>query len=95
VSGAHGTGEASQGRNGRVDASIAADARRRDLRCRIAQLFLCYGEAEGLRWLLLNLQNHPNHRPSHLALADYYDQQGQAARAAAHRRLAGQARDGM
>jgi tetratricopeptide (TPR) repeat protein len=60
-----------------------------DLRCRIAQLFLRYGEEEGLRWLLLNLQDHPNHRPSHLALADYYDKQGQIARAAEHRRQAG------
>jgi hypothetical protein len=66
-----------------------------DLRCRIAQLFLRYGEEEGLRWLLLNLQNHPNHRPTHLALADYYDKQGQTARAAEHRRLAGADRKGM
>ena len=60
-----------------------------DLRLRIAQLFLRYGEEEGLRWLLLNLQQHPNHRPSHLALADYYDKQGQPASAAEHRRQAG------
>jgi tetratricopeptide (TPR) repeat protein len=60
-----------------------------DLRCQIAQHFLREGEEEGLRWLLLNLQHHPNHRPSHLALADYYDKQGQTARAAEHRRLAG------
>jgi tetratricopeptide (TPR) repeat protein len=59
-----------------------------DLRCRIGQIFLRYGQEEGLRWLLLNLQNHPNHRPSHVALADYYDKSGQAARAAEHRRLA-------
>jgi predicted Zn-dependent protease len=60
-----------------------------DLRCQIAQLFLRFGEEEGLRWLQLILQSHPNHRPSHLALADYYDKQGQTARAAEHRRLAG------
>jgi tetratricopeptide (TPR) repeat protein len=59
-----------------------------DLRCQMAQIFLRYGEAEGLRWLLLNVQNHPDHRPSHLALADYYEKQGQAARASAHRRAA-------
>jgi tetratricopeptide (TPR) repeat protein len=63
-----------------------------DLRCQIAQLFQRYGEEEGVRWLLLNIQNHPSHRPSHLALADYYDQQGHPARAAEHRRLAGAAR---
>jgi tetratricopeptide (TPR) repeat protein len=60
-----------------------------DLRCRIAQLFLRYGEEEGLRWLQLNLQQHPNHQPSHLALADYYEKQGQPAPAAEHRRQAG------
>jgi tetratricopeptide (TPR) repeat protein len=66
-----------------------------DLRCQIAQIFLRYGEEEGLRWLLLNVQNYPNHRPSHLALADYYDKQGQPARAVEHRRLAGAAAKGM
>jgi tetratricopeptide (TPR) repeat protein len=60
-----------------------------DLRCQIAQLFLRYGEEEGLRWLLLNVQQHPNHRPSHLALAEYYEKQGQPAPAAEHRRQAG------
>jgi tetratricopeptide (TPR) repeat protein len=60
-----------------------------DLRCQIAQIFLRYGEEEGLRWLLLNVQNHPGHRPSHLALADYYDKEGQTALAAEHRHLEG------
>jgi tetratricopeptide (TPR) repeat protein len=60
-----------------------------DLRCEIAQIFLRYGEEEGLRWLLLNVQKHPGHRQSHLALADYYDKLGQTATAAEHRRLAG------
>jgi tetratricopeptide (TPR) repeat protein len=61
-----------------------------DLRCQIAQQFLRYGaEEEGARWLLTTLENHPHHAPSHLALADYYDKQGQPGRAADHRRLAG------
>jgi predicted Zn-dependent protease len=60
-----------------------------DLRCRIAQLFLSYGdEAEGLRWLSTILQNSPHHGPAHLALANYYDRHGQADRAAEQRRLA-------
>jgi tetratricopeptide (TPR) repeat protein len=60
-----------------------------DLRCQIAQLFLRYGaEEEGVRWLLTTLANQPHHRPSHLALADYYEKHGQVARAAEHRRLA-------
>ena len=54
-----------------------------------AQIFLRYGEEEGRRWLLLNLQSHPNHRPSHRALADYYDRAGKPDLAAEHRRQAG------
>jgi len=65
-----------------------------ELRCQIAEMFLRYGDEEGLRWLLLNVQNHPDHRPSHLALAEYYEKQGQSARAAEHRRLAGALRNG-
>jgi tetratricopeptide (TPR) repeat protein len=60
-----------------------------DLRCRIAQLFLRYGEEEGLRWLLLNVKNHPGHRPSHQALAEYYQKAGQSKLAEEQRRLAG------
>jgi tetratricopeptide (TPR) repeat protein len=60
-----------------------------DLRCRIAQIFLSYGdEEEGVRWLLCTLQNHPRHAPSHRVLADYYQKRGQNDRAAEHRRLA-------
>jgi tetratricopeptide (TPR) repeat protein len=62
-----------------------------DLRCQIAKLFLRFGgEEEGIRWLLTILQQHPRHAATHLALADYYADHGQAARAAEHRRLAGQ-----
>jgi tetratricopeptide (TPR) repeat protein len=63
-----------------------------DLRCRIGRLFLRYGEEEGLRWLLLNVQNHPDHRPSHQALAEYYQNSGQLELAAEQRRLAGTSR---
>jgi tetratricopeptide (TPR) repeat protein len=60
-----------------------------DLRCRIAQLFLNYGdEEEGVRWLLTILQNHPRHAPSRRVLAEYYQKHGQNDRAAEHRRLA-------
>ncbi|HLJ95698.1 MAG TPA: hypothetical protein VKU02_21155, partial [Gemmataceae bacterium] len=63
------------------------------LRCQIAEIFLRFGdEQEGLRWLLTNVQNHPGHAPSHLALADYYDRRNQPAKAAEHRRLAGMMR---
>jgi tetratricopeptide (TPR) repeat protein len=60
-----------------------------DLRCRIAQIFLNYGDGEeGVRWLLTTLQNHPRHAPSHRVLAEYYQKHGQNDRAAEHRRLA-------
>jgi tetratricopeptide (TPR) repeat protein len=65
-----------------------------DLRCQIARLFLRYDQEEGLRWLLLNVQEHPGHVASHQALADYYDQQGQKALAGEHRRLARAAQTG-
>jgi tetratricopeptide (TPR) repeat protein len=64
-----------------------------DLRCKIAQLFLHFGdEQEGVRWLRTIVQNYPQHAASHRLLAEYYDKQGQPARAAEHRRLAGMVR---
>jgi tetratricopeptide (TPR) repeat protein len=62
-----------------------------DLRCQFAEIMLRQGDEEGLRWLHFNLRQHPDHRPSHLALADYYDRNGQTNLAAEHRRQAGQA----
>jgi tetratricopeptide (TPR) repeat protein len=59
-----------------------------DLRCEIGKIFLRYGEEEGERWLVTNLQNHPGHRPSYLALADYYEKLGQPERGAEYRRRA-------
>jgi tetratricopeptide (TPR) repeat protein len=58
-----------------------------DLRCQVARLFLQLGqEEEGIRWLQVTLKRHPNHGPSHLALANYYDKIGQTTLAAQHRR---------
>ncbi len=60
-----------------------------DLRCRIAQIFLRQGqEREGERWLQQLLQTHPDHRPAHQALADYYRRNGRADLAEWHHRLA-------
>jgi len=42
----------------------------------------------GLRWLLGALQVDPAHRPTHEALAAYYERSGQLRQAAHHRRLA-------
>lgn len=45
-------------------------------------------DRQGLRWLLGALQVDPAHRPTHLALAAYYERCGQEQKAAYHRRLA-------
>jgi tetratricopeptide (TPR) repeat protein len=42
-------------------------------------------EEEGLRWLRGVLDMDPGHKPTHAALADYYERQGDADRAAFHR----------
>jgi tetratricopeptide (TPR) repeat protein len=42
---------------------------------------------EGLRWLTSALVENPRHKPTHQALADYYDKAGDRARAAQHRKL--------
>ncbi len=47
-------------------------------------------DQEGLRWLSSILQEDPRHRPTHEALADYYQRSGKATLAAHHRRLARQ-----
>jgi predicted Zn-dependent protease len=46
-------------------------------------------EQEGVRWLLTALQVDPGHRPTHAALADFYERRGQPLEAARHRGAAG------
>jgi tetratricopeptide (TPR) repeat protein len=46
-------------------------------------------EAVALRWFLAALQADPNHRPTHEALAEWYQRQGNAEEAAYHRDRAG------
>jgi tetratricopeptide (TPR) repeat protein len=60
-----------------------------DRRCQAAEIFLRHDqEVEGERWLLATLRLHPDHRPSHLALADYYRKTGRKDLAELHQRLA-------
>jgi tetratricopeptide (TPR) repeat protein len=47
-------------------------------------------EQEGVRWLLSALVEDPAHRPTHQALAKYYEGIGQARKAADHRHWAGE-----
>jgi predicted Zn-dependent protease len=48
-------------------------------------------EGEAVRWLQSALGEDPRHRPSHQALAGYYERHGQPERAREHRALAEQA----
>jgi tetratricopeptide (TPR) repeat protein len=62
------------------------------LRCELGTLLLNLGHPElGERWLLSALAQDPNYAPAHTALAEYYQAQGDAERAAEHR-LAASAR---
>ncbi len=59
------------------------------LQCELGKLFLESGQPEvGEAWLLSALRLDADYRPAHAALADYYRQRGDAARAAEHRRQA-------
>ncbi len=61
-----------------------------DLRCAIGRTWMRNGkEREGVLWLHSALRADPRHRPTHRALADYYEQKQQPAQAARHRELAG------
>jgi Tfp pilus assembly protein PilF len=61
------------------------------LRCEVGLIFLDTGQdQEGLRWLASALQEDPTHRPTHAALAAYYQRTGDNRLATHHRRQAGQ-----
>lgn len=58
-------------------------------RCEAGVILLRNGQqAEGLRWLASALELDPRHAATHQALADYYEQAGDPARAALHREVA-------
>jgi tetratricopeptide (TPR) repeat protein len=60
------------------------------LACEIGTIFASKNAgAEALRWFSTALQIDPNHRPTHAALADYYQGKGNSEAAALHRRRAG------
>jgi predicted Zn-dependent protease len=59
------------------------------LRLELGNILLRLGKApQGLRWLQSALREDPHHRPTHQALADYYEHAGDRELAARHRRLA-------
>jgi predicted Zn-dependent protease len=58
------------------------------LRHEIGTIFLQNGFTEdGLRWLVTALNVDPSHRPTHQALAEYYERTGKPEEAARHRRF--------
>ena len=60
-----------------------------DLRCEIGKICLRQkADTAALRWFSGALLDDPTHRPTHRALADYYERRGDAAAAAYHREQA-------
>jgi predicted Zn-dependent protease len=58
------------------------------LRCEAGVIFLRNGKPEdGLHWLITALQEDPRHRPTHQALAEYYERIGNKEQAARHRQF--------
>ncbi len=67
-------------------AEVQQDPRNPWLRCALGRLLVQSGhEEEGVRQLLAALAIDPRHRPSHAALADYYERTGRPDLAAPHR----------
>jgi hypothetical protein len=46
-------------------------------------------EKEAMGWFTLALELDPSHRPTHRALAEFWESKGEPDRAAYHKRLAG------
>jgi Tfp pilus assembly protein PilF len=59
------------------------------LRCEAGTILLRNGlKEDGRRWLLSALREDPYHAPTHAALGDYYQKEGNDSLAAFHRRIA-------
>ena len=72
-----------------LSARVDAEPENVDLRFEIGAILMQYGQlSTALAWFHSALQLDPRHRPTHLALADYYAQRGNPGLAAEHRRLA-------
>lgn len=62
------------------------------LRCEAGTILLRNGlKEDGRRWLLSALRENPYHVPTHTALGEYYEQEGNHSLAAFHRRIAADA----
>jgi len=70
--------------------AIKAQPDNLELRVRLGERLLAEGHTQdGLSYLHAVIAENPAYGPAHLALAKHYEQQGQAERAAEHRKLAG------
>jgi Tfp pilus assembly protein PilF len=70
-------------------AQHAKEARNASLRYEIGTIYLRkQSDSDALHWFSAALQIDPNHRPTHAALADYYQRKGDAETSALHRRRA-------
>lgn len=68
---------------------VKADPKDTELRYQIGTILLQYDSpAEGAGWLRSVLELQPDHRPTHLALADYYEGRANRSLAERHRELA-------
>lgn len=75
-----------------IQRRLTKDPSGADLRHEAAQIVFRYQkDADGLSWLLSALEDDPHHRPTHLALAEYYQRAGRPEFAEVHRRQAGAA----
>jgi tetratricopeptide (TPR) repeat protein len=80
--------DADQTRLRRLFTEVMAHPHNAALRFETAGIFLRHGlRDDALRWLLTAIEVDPRHRPSHEALARYYEDERQAALAAEHRRI--------
>jgi tetratricopeptide (TPR) repeat protein len=72
-----------------LTAQQAGEPHNAELRCEIGKIFLRnQSDAAALHWLFAALQVDPNHRPTHAALAEYYQAKGNIEAAALHRQRA-------
>jgi Tfp pilus assembly protein PilF len=74
------------GRLRELTRQVAATPHDPALRHEAGMIFLRSGQAkEGLRWLYSALHEEPRYRPTHQALAEYYESIGEKGQAASHR----------
>lgn len=77
------------GRMDRLVRQAIADPDDAELRFEVGAILFQYGDpSDAARWMRAALELNPNHRGAHRALASYYEQIGDAARATRERQLA-------